>query len=266
MDIFQAAVLALLQGLTEFLPVSSSAHLILVPLLTGWEDQGLAFDVMVHFGTLSAVVIYFRHELMAMFLAWIESIKTRCLNDDAKLAWFVILGTIPLGLAGLLFHDLVSTELRSPLVIASTTIGFGLLLWWADATARPLRCEYRMRVRDVVVIALAQAIAIIPGTSRSGITITAGLMMGLDRKAAARFSFLLSIPSILMAAGYEGSKLLGAEVPVDWQILAVGALLSAISAYLCIHMFLKLLDTIGMLPFVVYRLLLGVFLFWMFWP
>lgn len=266
MDIFQAAVLALLQGLTEFLPVSSSAHLILVPLLTGWEDQGLAFDVTVHFGTLSAVVIYFRHELTAMFLAWVESIKTRCLNDDAKLAWYVILGTIPLGLAGLLFHDLVSTDLRSPLVIASTTIGFGLLLWWADATARPMRCEYRMRVRDVVVIALAQAIAIIPGTSRSGITITAGLMMGLDRKAAARFSFLLSIPSILMAAGYEGSKLLGSDVPVDWQVLAVGALLSGISAYLCIHMFLKLLDTIGMLPFVVYRLLLGAFLFWMFWP
>ena len=265
MDIFQAAILALLQGLTEFLPVSSSAHLILVPLLTGWEDQGLAFDVTVHFGTLSAVVVYFRHELAVMWHAWLESLRTRCLNDDSKLAWFVILGTIPLGLAGLLFHDVVSTDLRSPLVIAATTIGFGLLLWWADASARPLRCEYSMRVRDVVVIALAQAIAIIPGTSRSGITITAGLMMGLDRKAAARFSFLLSIPSILMAAGYEASKLLDSTVPVDWQILAIGAILSGVSAYLCIHVFLKLLDSIGMLPFVIYRLLLGVFLLWMFW-
>lgn len=265
MDVFQAIVLALLQGLTEFLPVSSSAHLILVPLLTGWQDQGLAFDVTVHFGTLSAVVIYFRHELAAMFQAWIESLKTRYLNDDARLAWYVILGTIPLGIAGLLFHDVVSNELRSPMVIASTTIGFGLLLWWADVRAKPMRCEYSMRVRDVVVIAIAQAIALIPGTSRSGITITAGLMMGLDRKAAARFSFLLSIPSILMAAGYETNKLLNTTVPVDWTIFAIGLLVSGVSAYLCIHVFLKLLDRIGMLPFVIYRLLLGAFLLWMFW-
>ncbi len=264
MEIFQAVILALVQGLTEFLPVSSSAHLILVPLLTGWQDQGLAFDVTVHLGTLSAVVAYFRHELADMYKAWVESLKTRCLNDEAKLAWFVILGTIPLGMAGLLLHGYVSTDLRSPLVIASTTIGFGLLLWWADATARPVRCEYSMRVRDVVFIALAQAIAIIPGTSRSGITITAGLMVGLEPKAAARFSFLLSIPSILMAAGYEGNKLLGSDVSVDWQVLAVGAAVSGISAYLCIHVFLKLLDRIGMLPFVIYRLLLGIFLLWMF--
>ncbi len=265
MDILQAVVLALVQGLTEFLPVSSSAHLILVPILTGWQDQGLAFDVAMHFGTLSAVVVYFRHELATMWQAWLNSLRTRILDDDARLAWFVLLGTIPLAIAGLLFHTAVETYLRSPLVIAVATIAFGLLLWWADATAKQLRCEYRMRVRDVVVIACSQVLALIPGTSRSGMTMTAGLAMGLDRKAAARFSFLLSIPSILMAASYESLKLFGASVQVDLTALGVGVLVSAVSAYLCIHFFLVLLDRVGMKPFVIYRLLLGAILLAVFW-
>jgi len=260
MDNFHAVVLALLQGLTEFLPISSSAHLILVPLLVDWPDQGLAFDVAVHFGTLTAVVVYFRRELGGMSRAWLASLRTRYPDDEAKLAWAVILGTIPLGLFGLLFHDFIETELRSPLVIAMATIGFGLLLWWADTRARQSHCEASMKWHEVAVIAFAQALALIPGTSRSGITITAGLMMGLDRKAAARFSFLLSIPAILMAAVYESTRLLGAEQPVAWTPLLLGVSVSAVSAYLCIHWFLKLLDRIGMLPFVIYRLLLGVVL------
>jgi len=264
MDIFQAIILALVQGLTEFLPISSSAHLILVPILTGWQDQGLAFDVAVHFGTLGAVVTYFRTELSAMARSWLSSLATRNPDDEAMLAWAVLLGTIPLGLSGLLFHDLIETYLRSPLVIATTTIVFGLLLWYADKTGAQTRCEYRLDAGRVAVIALAQVLALIPGTSRSGITITAGLMVGLDRSSAARFSFLLSVPAIAMAALYETKNLLEAAAPVDWLAIASGVAVSGISAYLCIHYFLKLLERIGMLPFVVYRLVLGVVLFAMF--
>lgn len=264
MDNFHAFVLALVQGLTEFLPISSSAHLILLPRLVDWPDQGLAFDVAVHFGTLTAVVAYFRKELAGMATSWLHSLGSRSPDDEAKLAWAVLLGTVPLGLGGLLFHDAVETWLRSPLVIATTTVLFGALLWYADARGAQTRCEYRLNAWRVAVIAFAQALALIPGTSRSGVTITAGLLVGLDRKAAARFSFLLSIPAILMAAGYEGSKLLEAREAVEWIPLLLGVSVSAVSAYACIHYFLKLLDRIGMLPFVIYRFILGAVLFVMF--
>jgi undecaprenyl-diphosphatase len=200
-----------------------------------------------------------------MARAWLASLGSRYPDEEARLAWAVLLGTIPLGLAGLLLHDQVETYLRSPLVIAAATIAFGLLLWYADARGVQTRCEYRLDAGRVAIIALAQALALIPGTSRSGITITAGLLVGLDRKAAARFSFLLSIPAILMAAAYEGSKLLGGEPPVSWAPILVGVSLSAVSAYACIHYFLKLLDRIGMQPFVWYRLLLGALLLALYW-
>jgi len=234
-------------------------------LLVDWPDQGLAFDVAVHFGTLSAVVAYFRKELTGMATSWLRSLGSRYPDDEAKLAWAVLLGTIPLGLCGLLFHDVVETYLRSPLVIATTTIVFGGLLWYADIRGVQTRCEYRLDAWRVAVIACAQAVALIPGTSRSGITITAGLLVGLDRKAAARFSFLLSIPAILMAAAYEGRKLIGMEESVQWGPILLGVAASAVSAYLCIHLFLRLLDRVGMLPFVIYRFVLGAVLFVMFW-
>ncbi len=264
MDIFQAIVLALVQGLTEFLPISSSAHLILVPVLTGWTDQGLAFDVAVHFGTLAAVVIYFREELGGMARSWTSSLVTRNPDDEARLAWAVLLGTIPLGLAGLMFHGYIETMLRSPLVIATTTIVFGVLLGYADKVGAQTRCEYRLDAGRVAVIALSQVLALIPGTSRSGITITAGLLVGLDRKAAARFSFLLSVPAIAVAALYETTKLIEMTEPVLWTDIIVGIAVSGVSAYLCIHYFLKLLDRVGMMPFVVSRLILGVALFVLF--
>ncbi|HDP90451.1 MAG TPA: undecaprenyl-diphosphate phosphatase [Thioalkalivibrio sp.] len=260
MDFMQILLLALVQGITEFLPVSSSAHLILVPVLTGWEDQGLAFDVAVHVGTLSAVVIYFRRELIRMAREWLVSLTGKRLSADARLAWAVIFATIPAGLAGLLLGDFIEQYLRSPVVIALATIGFGLLLWRADATGKRVRGEHHVGWRDVVVIGCAQALALIPGTSRSGITMTAALAMGLTREAAARFSFLLSIPIILAAGGLETIKLIEQPVPVAWDVLVSGAALSAVSAFLCIHFFLKLLERIGMLPFVIYRLLLGGFL------
>ena len=257
MLIEQIIILALLQGLTEFLPISSSAHLILTPMATGWTDQGLAFDVAVHVGTLSAVVFYFRKDLKAMSRDWFSSVYTRRQVGESRLAWAVLMGTIPVGLCGLLFHDFISNELRSPLVIASTTIGFGLLLGWADWKGRRLRNEHSLNAGNVLFIGVAQALALIPGTSRSGITMTAGLMLGLTREAATRFSFLLSIPVIVLSGGLETVKLLQANVSPDWQALLIGTLLSAVAAYLCIHLFLKFITRMGMWPFVVYRLLLG---------
>ena len=167
--------------------------------------------------------------------------------------------------AGLLLHDVIETYLRSPLVIALATIGFGVLLWWSDRYGRQVREEASLRFMDVVWIGLAQALALIPGTSRSGITMTAGLALGLTRSAAARFSFLLSIPVILMAGGYESLKLVQQAAPVAWGSMLLGTLVAAISAYLCIHFFLRLIERTGMLPFVIYRLLLGLVLLLLFY-
>lgn len=263
MLLIQIIILAIVQGLTEFLPISSSAHLILVPQLSDWPDQGLAFDVAVHVGTLSAVVWYFRCEVIAMARDWGISCVRRQQVGESRLAWAVILGSIPVAVFGLLLHDLVDTTLRSPLVIAWATIGFGLLLWLADVIGRRVRDEHRLGWKDVAVIGFAQAVALIPGTSRSGITMTAGLLLGLTRTAAARFSFLLSIPAILMAGAYQTLKLIE-QGQAEWLPLVLGSVLSAVTAYLCIHWFLKLLDRIGMLPFVIYRLLLGAGLLYVF--
>jgi len=264
MDFIQILVLALVQGLTEFLPVSSSAHLILVPILTGWEDQGLAFDVAVHVGTLAAVVVYFRNEIGRMIVSWSASVVGKGFDQDAKLAWAVLFGTIPVGIAGLLFKDFIEMHLRAPEVLAASTLVFALLLWWADAKGRETRDEYSLRWIDVLFIGLAQALALIPGTSRSGATMTAGLFLGLSRKASARFSFLLSIPVIVLAGGLKMLDYLQEATIDDMQPLMLGALLSGVSAYFCIHYFLKLLEKIGMLPFVIYRIILAIFLFVMF--
>ena len=264
MDALHAIVLALVQGLTEFLPVSSSAHLILLPRLLGWTDQGLAFDVAVHIGTLTAVIAYFRHDVMNLFSAWIQSCVSWQLDANARLAWLVVLGTIPVAVAGLLLHDFIESTLRSPVVIAVATIGFGLILGLADLRGRKNRTETSLRVTDVLWIGLAQALALIPGTSRSGITMTAALALGLTRSAAARFSFLLSVPVILMAGGYESLQLLQQAEPVAWGSIVLGTVVAGVSAYLSIHFFMQLIEKVGMLPFVIYRLLLGVLLLLLF--
>ena len=264
MDYLHAVFLALLQGLTEFLPISSSAHLILLPRLLGWVDQGLAFDVAVHLGTLTAVVAYFRHDVKNLLVAWLQSCVTRRFSADAKLAWLVVLGTVPVAVVGLLFHDFIETSLRSPLVIAAATIGFGVLLGFSDWRGAKARTVNSLTVMDAVWIGFAQALALIPGTSRSGITMTAALALGLTRSAAARFSFLMSVPVILMAGSYEALKLIDQAEPVAWGPLLLGTLVAAVSAYLSIHFFMRLIEKVGMLPFVLYRLLLGAFLLLLF--
>ena len=264
MELLQTLVLALIQGLTEFLPISSSAHLILVPVLTGWPDQGLAFDVAVHLGTLVAVVVYFRHELTRMTLAGLGSLRGRW-SPDARLAWAVVLGTLPVVVVGLLGKSFIETALRGPVVIGVTAIVFGLVLWWADATGKRQRDEYAIGWREAAFVGVAQALALIPGTSRSGITITAGLMLGLTREAAARFSFLLSIPTLLASNVLVGRDLLASDAPVDWTALVLGAVVAGVSAYLCIGWFIRLLSRTGMLPYVIYRVVLGVVLLVLFW-
>ena len=252
--------LAILQGLTEFLPISSSAHLIFIPQLLGWSDQGLAFDVAVHLGSLSAVLWHFRYDLRPLLSNWFNSLRGQAQTPESRLVWAVFFATIPVALLGLLFADFISNELRNILVIMITTVGFGLLLGYADWTGKRQRNEFDLNWKDVLIIGFAQAIALIPGTSRSGITMTAGLMLGLTREAAARFSFLLSIPVITLAGGLLMIDLLQSTAPVDWPKLAVGTGIATLSAYACIHLFLALIERVGFLPFIIYRIILGAFL------
>lgn len=257
----QIFILALVQGLTEFLPISSSAHLILPSQLLGWPDQGLAFDVAVHLGTLLAVLGYFRREVWAMATAWLASLARQPHSQaDSRLAWWVILGTIPAGLAGLVLDSWIETHLRSILVIAIATIVFGAALWWSDRSVNQRKELSQLTLQAVLIIGVAQALALIPGTSRSGITMTAALALGFHKTQAARFSFLLSIPLIAAAGLLKGMDLMQSAMPVYWNELVLGLVLSFASALVCIALFLKWIERIGFLPFVLYRFALGAIL------
>ena len=265
-DWFQALILAIVQGLTEFLPISSSAHLLLPARLLGWPDQGLAFDVAVHVGTLAAVLFYYRTDLQAMVNALLRSLSGGGASDDSRLVWYLALATVPAGIVGLLAGDLIEQQLRSLPVIATTTLVFGLLLGYADRRASRSPGGRSVNLAAALVIGAAQALAPVPGVSRSGITMTAGLMLGLTRQAAARFSFLLSIPIIAAAGAMKLRELLARPVEPDWAILAIGVSVSAVTAYCCIALFLRLIDRVGLMPFVIYRLLLAALLYavWLF--
>lgn len=261
MDVFHLAALAIIQGLTEFLPISSSAHLILPSQLLGWSDQGLAFDVAVHIGSLGAVLFAFRHEVWRILHAWFTQFGERGQTPESRLGWAIIVSTIPAVIFGLLVEDWVETAGRSVLVIATTTIVFGVLLGIADMRGSRVQQIDKMTLKTALLIGLAQAIALIPGTSRSGITMTAALMLGFTRQAAARYSFLLSIPLILAAGSLKGFELVQSGTATQWHEILLGVVFSFIAAWLCIKLFLAALDRIGMMPFVIYRLLLGVALF-----
>lgn len=252
MDLFQLVVLAILQGLTEFLPISSSGHLILVPALFGWEDQGLAFDIAVHVGTLAAVVAYFRHDLVDLAIA-----IARPARPENKLAWALVVATTPLILAGLLGADYISHQLRSPGIIAATTAGFGLLLVAADRFGRGDRSEQQIGIGDALLIGLGQALALIPGTSRSGATMTAGLALGLSRSAAARFSFLMAVPAVASSGLWQALEFASEPSAVPWGTLSLAATASGVTAYLVIAAFLSLIERMGMLIFAIYRFLLA---------
>ncbi len=258
-DLFQVIVLALVQGLTEFLPISSSAHLVIPSMVLGWPDQGLAFDVAVHVGTLSAVLLYYREDLRQMASDWFGSLAGRGQTEQSTLVWYLALATVPAGLVGLFGGDFIEEHLRTLPVIAATTAVFGLLLGIADRKAGS-RAPRALTLPVALAIGFAQALAPVPGVSRSGVTITAALLLGLSRQSAARFSFLLSIPIIASAGLLLLTRLVQEQGPVDWFALALGALVSGVSAYLCIAAFLRLLDRLGLMPFVYYRLGLAVVL------
>lgn len=258
MTIDHALLLALIQGLTEFLPISSSAHLILPSVIFGWPDQGLAFDVAVHFGTLGAVILSLRVEIKRIMTAMLVGFGRRY-PRQARLGWLIGLATFPAVLSGLLAKDFVETSLRNEFVIVLATVGFGLLLWWAHYQ-RGRSGFGGIDLRQAILIGCAQALALIPGTSRSGVTLIAALWLGLSRRVAAKFSFLLSVPIILGAATLKMNDLIEATESVAWDTILVGVIVSFLSAYLCIRLFLTWVQRIGLLPFVAYRLALGMIL------
>lgn len=260
MDWFQAAVLAIIQGLTEFLPISSSAHLILPKEVLGWPDQGLAFDVAVHVGSLIAIVFYFRQQVFDLAGGCWLTVQNKSLNPQSRLFLYLVVATIPAGLTGLAFGGYIEAHLRTAEVIAFTTLIFGLLLWWSDVKGAKQIELIDMSVKLALFIGLAQVLALIPGTSRSGITMTAALLFGMQRNSAARFSFLMAIPIITLSGAYEAVELLRQNHP-QWDLIGLGVGLSALSAYLCIYWFMALIERIGMLPFVIYRIFLSLLLF-----
>ncbi len=257
MDLIQIITLALVQGLTEFLPVSSSAHLVLVSPVLGWPDQGLMFDIAVHLGTLIAVLAFYRRDLTRLaFEMWRPGAA-----QQEVLALAV--ATVPAVLAGFFLGDWLETWTRAPWVIATTTLLFGLALGLADRRGGR---GVQITLLIALGIGLAQVLALVPGTSRSGVTITAALLMGLSRSDAARFSFLMAIPVIAGAGLLMGKEALESSIEVNWIDLGLGATLSCAAAFACIKVFVGLVERIGMMLFVWYRVALSAALFtWILW-
>lgn len=258
MTLLQIIVLAVVQGLTEFLPISSSGHLVLVPNFLEWSDQGLEFDVAVHFGSLLAVCAYFRNDIAGLFKGSLEILHGQTQTLYSRMTLALALGTVPAAVAGLALAGWIGQNLRSPVVVASALAGYGVLLAIADRIGRKERVIADVRLKDALLIGIAQALALVPGTSRSGITITAGLLLGLRRQDAARFSFLLAVPVIMLAAIFETGKMLMAPAAVAWSDLALAASISAVVAYLSIEFFMRFVNEIGLLPFAIYRVILAV--------
>ena len=262
MELLKSIILGLVQGLSEFLPVSSSAHLILGSRLMNWEDQGLVFDVATHLGTLVAVLVYFRHELAGMLVSLTTTARSPKDERNRVLVGYLLLASIPALAVGALAHDLVELYLRDVRVIAVTTVLFGLVLWWSDVVGGKAGKIDSMSLRGAMTIGMAQALALIPGVSRSGITITAGRFLGLGPDEAARFSFLLAIPVIGAAGGYGALRVATGDAVIDWFQFGLAVAFAAVAGWLCIAAFLALLKRVGLLPFILYRLALGAMLFW----
>jgi undecaprenyl-diphosphatase len=268
MTLFHLILVALVQGITEFLPISSSGHLILAPMVTGEPDQGPMIDMAVHVGTLFAVILAFRREVAEAFFGFFHLLRGHTDRWDARLALFLIVGTIPVVIVGAIFNafgimDWLRDGSRALAVIGWTTLIFGILLYIADKFTAQQREMQQITLKDTVMIGLAQAVALIPGTSRSGITMTAGRFLGLDRVSAARFSMLLAIPTII-AAGVLGTKDIvesgDTQLGID-ALIAAG--LSFIAALIAIKLFMRWIASASMTPFVVYRLILGSVLLWL---
>ncbi len=259
MDAFEAIVLGIVQGLTEFLPISSSAHLRIVPAFAGWEDPGAAFTAVTQLGTLAAVLLYFRKDLWTIARAWLAGLRDPVVRGtlDARMGWYLIIGTIPIVILGFAFDDQIETGARSLTLMGCTLIALGLLLLAAERFANHDREITSVTRRDAIVIGFAQACALVPGVSRSGATLTAGLFLGFDRAAAARFSFLLSVPAVVLSGLYQ-LRDIGGEGAVGFLPTAIATVFAFISGYAAIAFLLKFLVSHTTAVFVAYRVVLGV--------
>lgn len=267
MPLIQAIILALVQALTEFLPVSSTAHLVLFPWLLNWPDPGLAFDVALHAGTLLAVILYFFRDWVKLIacglgINYTANATAEEVSVNKRMFWYMVIGTIPAAILGKLFHHQIEDELRKPIIIGISLVVVALAMWWADTKSKLNRNLDSSNMGDAVAIGSAQALALWPGVSRSGITITAGLFRGFTREAATRFSFLLSTPVIAGAVVSELPKLIkmhkagGLDLPTS--TLLVSILVSGVAGYFVIAFFLKYLRTRTLQPFIIYRLVFGI--------
>jgi undecaprenyl-diphosphatase len=263
-QLIRAIVMGLVQGLTEFLPVSSSGHLILVPALLGWDDpfiESLAFSVMLHLGTLIALLVFFRADWLRIVPAWFASIRDRSIgaDPDRRLAWLLALSTIPAVIAGLLLNDLIETGFREARLVAVTLVIGAAILWFAERVSTRTRGIGELTARGALGIGVAQALALVPGISRSGISISAGLFAGLNREAAARFSFLMATPIIAGAGAYETRKLFTGETGVDVQVapLVAGMIAALVAGLAAIAILLRFLRTHPTTIFIAYRLVLA---------
>ncbi len=258
MDSIQAIVLGIVQGLTEFLPVSSSGHLRIVPAFLGWEDPGVAFTAVVQIGTMLAVLLYFRKDLWSIATGWLTGLGNQGKRKtlEYRMGWYIVLGSIPIAILGFTFKDQIETEARNLYLIGSTLIVLGILLLVADKLGRHDRQVDNITIRDGIIIGFAQALALIPGVSRSGATMTAGMALGFDRAAAARYSFLLSVPAVVMSGLFELRKIGDDSLPIVGTIL--GTIAAFIVGYASIAWMLKWLTSHTVAIFTGYRVILGI--------
>lgn len=258
---FEAVVLGTVQGLTEFLPISSSAHLLIASQLAGWQDPGAAFTAVTQIGTETAVILYFRHDIARILRAWGRSLRDPVArrDPDARMGWLVIIGTLPIAVLGLAFAEAIETSARNLWLVAAMLIGFGIVLGLADRLGRKARDLGDLRWRDGIVLGFGQALALIPGVSRSGATISTGLALGFTREAAARYAFLLAVPAVLASGLYEATKI-GDEAAVRWGPTILATLIAFAVGYAVIAWLLRWLVTRSFAPFVAYRIALGTLL------
>ena len=259
LDLLKAVVLGLIQGLTEFLPISSSAHLRIFPELFGWGDPGAAFTAVVQIGTELAVLIYFRHDIWRIGSTWVRSLVQPEWRGhvDARLGWYIIIGSLPIVVLGIALKDVIEQDFRSLWIIGSTLIVLGLVLGIADKFGRNDRAIKKMGLRDALLMGLAQAAALVPGVSRSGATISMGRFLGFERAAATRFAFLLAIPAVVGAGLFQLSEIPGGDNAYGWGPTLVGTIVAFIVGYAAIAWLLRYVSTNSYTPFIVYRVLLG---------
>ena len=258
MSTFEAIVLGLVQGLTEFLPISSSGHLRIVPALLGWEDPGAGFTAVIQLGTMAAVLIYFRADLWRIAVAWLRELRVpiRRASQEARLGWFIVLGTIPIAIFGFIFKDQIESGARSLYLIGSALILFSFVMIAAERVGNRQRALAEMNGRDGLFVGFAQALALIPGVSRSGATISAGLFRNFDRVAAARYSFLLSVPAVVLSGLFELRKVGEAGGP-SVAATVIATLVAFVSGYAAIAWLIRYLGSHTLEVFVVYRIFLG---------